>query len=562
MIGPLRLAPIVLCSCKGEVPLADTTKHFTAYSDAEWDVLTERARWIAPIAALPPGRRAELIDAASRHLGCCRATIYSWVNKYVEGERVSSLAPRRPGVSKGHLKLDPRAEAIIGRQIQKIYLKKNQKVRVSELVKAVKAQCREDGLKPASRSTVERRLNLLDRRSIAKRRGELDKAERLEVLAGSHEVLLPNEEWQIDHSPADVILVSAEGNVVGRPWITFIIDVATRMIVGFLVTFDPPQATTVARTLAFAVGPKAEYLKSLGLSGVWPCAGKPLSLFTDGASEFARSAAYRRGCSEHLIDFRTRPVGEPWYGGHIERLIGTVVGKMRMLPGATFSNPIERGRYDSAKSASLTIGEFTRWLVEQILEYHDTRHRSLGCTPLQAWTQKSIDYGFSPQYPPHLDTFFRDFLPSRCACIGRQGISIKTFEYSAPILRELKARGHKRVQTWFDPNDLSAVFIRDGEGRSVPLKIRYPGVPPFALWEVVAEQRRRRESDLEPVAGLPLVDAVLAARGQVRVRGTTMTQNRRRERLREHGLIQTPGTLVSESHLKRWADILEGGLDV
>ncbi len=340
-----------------------------SYSDAEWDDLTERARWIAPIAALPPGHRAQLIEAAARQLGRCRATIYNWIAKYVEDERVSSLAPRPPGIPKGRLKLHPGVEAIIDHHIHRTYLQKGKKVRLSELVAAVRVQCREDGLPQPARATIQRRLGLLDQRFVARRRGELKKAESLEVRDGMHEVLLPNEEWQIDHSPADVILVSALGHVIGRPWVTFIIDVATRMIAGVLVTLDPPQAATVARALSFAVMPKTEFLRRLGIGGVWPIHGKPLELFSDNASEFARSKAYRRGCAEHQIDFRTRPWGEPRYGGHIERLIGTFVGKMRMLPGATFSNPEEREKYDSAKSATMSIADFTVWLVEQILKY-------------------------------------------------------------------------------------------------------------------------------------------------------------------------------------------------
>jgi hypothetical protein len=35
------------------------------------------------------------------------------------------------------------------------------------------------------------------------------------------------------------------------------------------------------------------------------------------------------------------------FGGHIERLIGTQMGKLHLLPGTTFSSPPERGDYDS-----------------------------------------------------------------------------------------------------------------------------------------------------------------------------------------------------------------------
>lgn len=51
-----------------------------------------------------------------------------------------------------------------------------------------------------------------------------------------------------------------------------------------------------------------------------------------------------RGCEDTGIAIDWRPPGEPRFGGHIERLIGTQMGKFRLQPGTTFSNPQERSR--------------------------------------------------------------------------------------------------------------------------------------------------------------------------------------------------------------------------
>jgi transposase InsO family protein len=44
---------------------------------------------------------------------------------------------------------------------------------------------------------------------------------------------------------------------------------------------------------------------------------------------------FERACRNHGIQIRWRPVGEPHFGGHIERLIGTAMGAVQMLPGST-----------------------------------------------------------------------------------------------------------------------------------------------------------------------------------------------------------------------------------
>ena len=65
-----------------------------------------------------------------------------------------------------------------------------------------------------------------------------------------------------------------------------------------------------------------------------------------------------------------RPVATPHYGGHIERLIGTMMGAVHLLPGTTFSAIEERGDYDSLANSAMTLDELERWLALEILRYH------------------------------------------------------------------------------------------------------------------------------------------------------------------------------------------------
>lgn len=86
--------------------------------------------------------------------------------------------------------------------------------------------------------------------------------------------------------------------------------------------------------------------------------GKPGELHLDNAAEF-KSEALRRGCEEHGIALRYRPPGRPHYGGIVERVIGTLMELVHELPGTTFSNPAQRGRYDADAKAALTVAEPT-----------------------------------------------------------------------------------------------------------------------------------------------------------------------------------------------------------
>jgi putative transposase len=79
-------------------------------------------------------------------------------------------------------------------------------------------------------------------------------------------------------------------------------------------------------------------------------------IHVDNAKEF-HSQALLRGCQEYGITLEHRPRRQPHFGGHIERVIGTMMGAVHLLPGATFSNSQEKGDYDSEGRSVLTLPE-------------------------------------------------------------------------------------------------------------------------------------------------------------------------------------------------------------
>ena len=121
----------------------------------------------------------------------------------------------------------------------------------------------------------------------------------------------------------------------------------------------------VALCVAHAVSPKVQWLAERQVEAEWPVHGLFARLHLDNAKEF-RSEALRRGCEQYGIAIDYRPVRTPHYGGHIERLIGTVMGKVHLLPGTTFSDVRAKGDLDPQKTASMTIEELERWLAHAI----------------------------------------------------------------------------------------------------------------------------------------------------------------------------------------------------
>jgi putative transposase len=146
------------------------------------------------------------------------------------------------------------------------------------------------------------------------------------------------------------------------------------MVAGFYVSLDPPSALSVALTLSRSVLPKDAYLQARGVDLTWPVSGLPRILHLDNAKEF-RSVALRRGVAQYGIDLQYRPPATPHWGGHIERLIGTMMGAVRLLPGATGRSVADR-RQDPEASAAMTLDEFETWLLHQVAGvYHHSVHR-------------------------------------------------------------------------------------------------------------------------------------------------------------------------------------------
>jgi putative transposase len=157
------------------------------------------------------------------------------------------------------------------------------------------------------------------------------------------------------------------------------------MVWGIYLTLDEPSEVSVALCLAHAVLPKEAWLLERKIQAEWPIWGVPQCVHADNGADFT-GEALRRGCEDYGIRLEFRPPGRAHFGGHIERLIGTLMQRVHTLPGTTYSNPLERGDYRSEKAACLTLKELEYWLTLEIcVHYHGAIHRTLGTSPPVAW---------------------------------------------------------------------------------------------------------------------------------------------------------------------------------
>ncbi|MCO6392396.1 DDE-type integrase/transposase/recombinase [Aliihoeflea aestuarii] len=259
---------------------------------------------------------------------------------------------------------------------------KKEKPSLAALLRRIREVCLTEGLSPPHRSTVQRRVSELIPMSAARKRGEREIEAASTPSPGQFNAAKPNALWQIDHTIVDVIVVDEQfRKPIGRPVLTIAIDVCTRMVAGFHLSLEAPSSTSVGLCLLHAVYDKTAWLDEREIDIPWPVAGLPEVLHCDNGADF-RSRALSDACKEYGMRLQFRPPATPRFGGHIERLIGTMMGAVHLLPGTTFSNVKIRGGYDSEGRARLTLRELEKWIARP----ERPPARSPNPLPSSSWT--------------------------------------------------------------------------------------------------------------------------------------------------------------------------------
>jgi len=393
---------------------------------------------------------------------------------------------------------------------------------------------------------------------LAKREGRKAARDRYAPVKGSLNSDYPLALVQIDHTLVDVIVVDSETRApIQRPWLTVAIDVNSRCIAGFHLSLEPPSATSVALCLIHAVLPKINWLAERRVDGEWPVRGIPERLHLDNAKEF-RSEALKRGCEQYGIAIDYRPVRTPHYGGHIERLIGTMMGKVHLLPGTTFSNIADKGDTDPDKTAAMTIDEVERWLGHAIAGvYHRELHRGIGMPPAEAWRRGIAGHGDilgrgEPAAVADPRRFLIDFLPIERRLVRRDGVRLHSIAYWSDVLSTWIGEPAPMIVR-YDPRDLSRIYLLGPDDTYYDLAYRDLRRPPISLWEHRLALKRLREEGRTLIDEAAIFSAVDAMRA-IADHAVRTSKRARRQRERRFRVIQGGQFEVAPVGRKAWED--------
>jgi putative transposase len=467
---------------------------------------------------------AALADSLARRWGTSVRTVWRRAKAFREDSGLRSMLQRRRGPLAGVRRLDNTVESIIS-DTARAWWKSTENATSAEIYPAIVRECAGRGVPRPSRATVVRRLSVLRKDPANFSAAVAAKLrDRSRLVKASYTVERALSVVQVDHTIADVFIVDPSSHkCIGRPTLTVAVDVATRCICGVCLSLESPSSLQVALCLENAVAPKKNWLLSLGLDLEWPVYGLPEALHTDNGREF-HSAAFRRGCDLNGIDTLYRPPATPRFGGHVERLIGTLMRRVRLLPGNTYSDFLQARPQRAESGARLTLNELGAFLLEDIHRYHRNTHRSLGRAPLSAWEQYWRQQTAGPRLPKDVSRFRLDFLPLQRRVIGREGIELFGLKYSCAALAQEIDLGRKRVVR-YDPRDLSRVYLEQSHSQPLAVPLRDPLTPTLSLWELRAIKRSKTNT-----RNIEDPETLRRALAQMSEEGTNISQLRRNRR--------------------------------
>ncbi|WP_020406003.1 Mu transposase C-terminal domain-containing protein [Hahella ganghwensis] len=530
-------------------------------SKEEWEEAQDRFRAIKPLLANPIRSRDDVERLAQEHK-IHAATLYRWLKLYQDAGHVSALVPSKRGRKKGTFLLTTEQEKVIESAIEDLYLTK-QRHNPTDVAEEVLRRCRLAKISPPHPNTVRSRISLINPAHKLRRRGFKDIARNRyapiqgEFPGADHPLAIV----QIDHTEADLILVDeVHRQPIGRPWLTLAIDVFSRMVVGLYLTFERPSAASVGMCMANAMCPKREYLADLGVAGEWPVWGKPDVIHADNAKEF-RGKVLQLACENYAIDLQWRPVQLPHFGGHVERLMGTMANEIRKLPGTTFSNPKQRRGYNSESEATLTLAELEKYLIDFTVNvYHQRLHHQLGMSPRKKWElgvlgdEHTLGTGLFP-IPEDPLRIRLDFMPFFERTVQQYGIQIDNITYYEssldPYINSTDPENPKAKRKFLirrDPRDISKVYFFDpADNRYIAIPYRNIGFPAMSVWELNEVLTRLKNEGRKDIDENLIFDALERMRAHVE-EAQKKTKAARRQATRKPK--PTPKTLPSKSEPK------------
>jgi hypothetical protein len=309
-----------------------------------------------------------------------------------------------------------------------------------------------------------------------------------EILGSStFESFGPGSRFQIDATIGDVYLISEYNSnwIIGRPVIYIVIDVFSRLIVGLYVGLEGPSWSGAMMAIANTVSDKVQFCKQFDISITkqqWPVEHLPQIMLAD-RGEFEGYNSERLNHAFNLEIENAAPFRADWKG-IVEKYFDIIQGKAKpFLPGYVNKDFKERGAKDYRLDAKLTIKDFTKIIISEVL-YHNNHNYlksypidkdmiedGVKPVPIELWNWGIKNrFGKLTYHSP--DTVKLHLLPQENVTITERGIRFRSSTYYSceTAIKEswfstARIKGVWKLKVAFDPRDMNQIYLIKSNGK-------------------------------------------------------------------------------------------------
>jgi hypothetical protein len=304
------------------------------------------------------------------------------------------------------------------------------------------------------------------------------------------ESVAPGQRYQIDSTKGDVHLVSSRNpnKLVGRPEIIFVTDVYSRMIVGVSVSLENESQWTIQDALMNTVEDKVEFAKKFGVAieeGDWPSHFLPSILLSDNGAMLSKNLS--RFISKFRIEIENHSPYRPDYKGVVERSFGKINQANREhLPGAVQSRSGNRGEVDPRERAQMTLYDYTKFVILNIIKFNRTPIAGYPITPEQIddgvlptpkalWEWGIVNVGGLPRQAS-METVRMMLMKTGSATVTGKGVKFNGLYYKEPVRTDSgiysgARRKSFKVQVAYDDRLVDEIYLIKESGTMTTLRL-------------------------------------------------------------------------------------------
>ncbi|MDA2239535.1 transposase [Bacillus cereus group sp. Bc222] len=308
-----------------------------------------------------------------------------------------------------------------------------------------------------------------------------------EILATSNAYVFgPGSVFQIDSTPADIYLVSSinPNIIIRRPHLYFVVDVFSRLIVGFHVDTRPASLAAAKLALYCTGANKMDYCKKIGVEigeEEWPSEHMPFSLVADRGELRSKAVEALEGFLN--IHVANTPAYRPELKGIVERALGMVQQKAKaLIPGYVDKDFGIRGSDDYRLDAVLNIEDFRKYIIEFIRKHNQSVLQTYELSkemirdnvlpiPINLW-RWGITHQSGLLHKVQINQLKYSCMTLDKAKVTGKGVIFKKMKYFSKEFQDKGwfafSRGKvKTIDIVYDARDMTYIYYRDSETKDV-----------------------------------------------------------------------------------------------